>query len=142
MKADKQTELPFIHLSAHGNKSGFVLTNSEFIDWNLFKKILLQLNKELGYVSLPNKRIISRLVLCMSVCEGLHVSEILKDRPKPFQAVIGNKSPILWGEALIAFIVFYHNAISKQHPFDVAVKKMNCASSSKVAFQIEIDHEI
>jgi hypothetical protein len=136
------TTLPFIHVSAHGNQDGFELTSEEFITWAEFSTLLIQLNKNIGYIDLSKKLRISKIVLCMSVCEGLNVKRIGVLRPKPFQAIIGNSRPIYWNDALTAFIIFYHNAIVKKVPTREAVRRMNLGSGIDIDFDLEVDQEI
>jgi hypothetical protein len=136
------TTLPFIHLSSHGNQNGFALTSKEFITWEEFAGTLIRLNKSIGYIDLSKKLRISKIVLCMSVCEGLSIKKISILRPKPFQAVVGNSFPVYWSDALTAFIVFYHNAIIKKVSTRESVKRMNMGSGIENDFDLEVDDEI
>jgi hypothetical protein len=134
--------LPYIHISAHGNDKGVGLTDGEFLSWADLRDFLLSLNLKIGYVNISHKVRISKIVLCMSVCEGLNIGKICKSNPKPFQAVIGNRAPIYWSDGLTAFLIFYHNAIWKGTSTKMAVQRMNRGSGVDTKFAFQVDPEI
>lgn len=115
--------VPILHLSAHGSKEGITLTDDTLVDWR-------QLGK---YLSPANNVLRGRLLVCMSLCSGLHGIKMAMtcDRQiAPFFAIVGHEGTINWSDCAFAFVTFYHRLFKGASP-DEAVRAMKCASGEQ-----------
>ncbi len=120
----------YIHLSAHGNKVGFGLSNGEFISWFELLKLIEKYWCKNEYISNGN---IGYGALCLSSCEGAWIKDALNQFEKwPIVGAIATPKSIPWENALTGWITYYHlqNTITipgRQNSFEV-VSRMNKAS--------------
>ncbi|MEQ1947295.1 MAG: hypothetical protein ABL995_08900 [Bryobacteraceae bacterium] len=107
-----------LHVSAHGNSDGIVLTSGEILPWADFRELLLPLN---GGLTGP-------LILCMSSCEGFAACRMAmyEEQALPFFGVIGHAGTPTWGDTAAAFHTFYH-LYAKGYGVEEAVKAMRIA---------------
>lgn len=92
--------VPILHISAHGAKDFFALTDTTNISWLELRSILAPINKKCN----------DCLILCMSVCHGFMAyksAQTMKTSEVPFYQLIGPKESVLWQDSLLAFLIFY-----------------------------------
>ena len=88
-----------LHVSAHGNQQGIMLTSGEFIDWREFGDI----------VGPVHELVRDTLVVCMSSCEGFAaLLSALADGPPPFLVVVGPVGKPTWSDTTAGYVAFYH----------------------------------
>ena len=138
-------ELPFIHISAHGDDQGIQLTDEDYFDWDDLRSAIGEVNRSIGYV--PHNepglsKSISRVSLCLSSCEGFGAHKIHNSNPCPFQYLIGPMSKVTWADSLTAFQVFYHSANHSNNGIKESVDRMNAAIGFDHAFQFYESPEI
>lgn len=125
--------VPIIHISAHGARDCFALTNNSTISWKELKSFLAPVNAKCNEC----------LILCMSVCKGFmayKAAETLKSSEVPFFQLIGPKENISWKDSLLGFHIFYNRFdLLCNDKSDELKNIMNC-SISKDIFEI-IDGE-
>ena len=112
--------VPIIHISAHGDSKGLVLSDSSRVDWHELKTLLQPVNKALN----------RSLIVCMSCCEGysgVQMAITLDQEDYPFFALVGNHKSPTWAETSVAFSTFYH-LLNKGHYVTEAVSAMNSAA--------------
>lgn len=145
-KSGKWSAMPFIHVSAHGGDLGLTLTNGDHFTWNDFGECLRDINKAVGYVPHFDAKVskeISRIVLCLSTCNGYNAYRIHAGQgPCPFQAIVGPTADIEWADSLTAFIAFYHNANYKSKSFKESVRLMNISAGIQDIFELYVTPEI
>lgn len=140
----KQNDLvaPYIHISAHGNEDGFVLTGGEFINWNMFREKIDLLNELTGKIQpIPEKPHIqiSPINYCFSTCKGFNAHKIQGDiNENKFSSIIGPSELVDWSDSLIAFMTFYHQIFYKKNRAKNAVKIMNISAGLENIFKIKI----
>ena len=115
----KYQKYPILHISAHGNENGLVLTDGTPINWSTLKSVLLPINRLLR----------GQFVISLSSCRGFSACKMAMgiNGEIPFGAIIGPLYDIPWEESAIAFMVFY-NRLSKDKKAYEAVMAMNYAS--------------
>lgn len=141
----KSSPMPFIHVSAHGDEDGIELTDGEYFEWDDFRLILENINREIGFVpfrTLPVSKEISRIALCFSTCDGFTAHKIHLGDPCPFQFLVGPISKVSWADSLTAFQVFYHAANFRSIPYAQAVNLMNQATGLHGVFQSYLSPEL
>lgn len=92
---------PVVHLSMHGNGDGVGLTDGTLLGWQHLQAVLAPINERLP----------DGLLVTFSTCEGgssMRMS-MRKDDTKPFWATVGSMQSVGWDDALVAFMVFFHN---------------------------------
>jgi len=117
-----QNLIPILHISAHGNKEGIQLSNTEVISWSELRTLLHPINTVLQ----------NCLVLCMSCCHGYFGSQMamfLEDPNPPFLVLIGNNGKPTWAETAIAYGTFYH-LLTKGSKISEALDAMCIASGN------------
>lgn len=88
-----------IHISAHGDKDGFVLTSGQRVLWGQLAGLLRPINRAFA----------GRLILAMSTCEGLHgVTMALSNEDLPFYAIVGHVKKPSWTATAIGYATFYN----------------------------------
>lgn len=139
-RSEPTTQLPYIHISAHGDAYKIKFTNGSSLNWRELRELFEGIDKKIGRVQLrdrthPNS---SRLVLCFSTCEGYNAHNIYSKAPCPFQSIIGPVEKPDWTDSLLAFQVFYHatNYRQRRLSFDKAVELMNTATGLNNVFQL------
>lgn len=116
---------PIIHISAHGNKDGIVLTSKETVSWDNLKVLLKPVNKVLN----------GKLLVSLSSCNGSSGCRMsMGDDDFPFIAVIGNNGSPTWSETNIAYATFYHLFHNDKDLYS-CVEAMKMASGN-VGFQL------
>lgn len=119
--------LPIIHISAHGDHAGIVLSTGDKIDWNELRELLKPINEALH----------GSLLVAMSCCNGYSGTAMaMTERKPPYYALVGNYEKPTWSETAIAFASFYH-LISNGEYLSTAVEAM-CAASGNKSFKIEL----
>jgi hypothetical protein len=119
---NREKTLPMLHISAHGNGDGLILTSGEIIKWWDLKVELAAANKACH----------GGLIVCMSSCEGVAGLKMVMqtEGPMPFLVMVGCKTKPLWAEAAIAYATFYKE-ISQGAVFEPAVEAMRVASGNR-----------
>jgi hypothetical protein len=144
-KKGKFSAMPFIHISAHGDKGGIQLTSNELVPWSDFRTHLDKINTAIGFVphftNYSNN--ISRIVLCFSACKGFNAFKIWnKTNHCPYQSVIGPIVDVDWSDCLTAFITFYHLTNFKEKSFEEAVRQMNLSAGLIDDFKCFVSPEV
>lgn len=97
LKVAKREHIKYVHISAHGTKHGFILTDEGVITWKDFEQI--------AWPILRGK------CICFSSCSvGNGVYELFERHKSFCNAVIAPTRDITWGEGLVAYSAFYHRA--------------------------------
>lgn len=133
----KTIVVPCFHFSAHGNADGIGLTSGEFLSWAELRSLLLDYALATGRVSENDKLPFAAQEVVFSACEGLNARKMFGlGQPYPCVAIIGPTVPVLWSDALTAFVTFYHLTITKGlRSFDV-LSAMNASAGLDNVFQI------
>ena len=126
------SEIPILHVSAHSflprrrdnrpSPSGIELRNGDVIRWPQFRREVSALNDAFG----------SRLVLCLSVCDGIQADTIAMrtDRPNPpCHAMVANSKQVKVGASETAFVAFYERLFAGASLRE-AVSEMRVASGN------------
>lgn len=110
---------PVVHLSMHGNGDGIGLTDGTLLQWHHLQQVLRPINE-----ALPDG-----LLVTFSTCEGASSMRMSmrEDETKPFWATVGSFQSVKWDDALVAFLVFFHNWFKGGAP-EVAANLMRLAS--------------
>jgi hypothetical protein len=112
IKYAEKEHIRYVHLSAHGSSDGFALTDDDFITWREFD--------EIAWPRLKNT------CLCFSSCSVGQGADQLFNNHKSFcNAIVAPTRSIGWGEALVAFSVLYHRALSTETSTAQDVKVLN-----------------
>ena len=111
---------PVVHLSMHGNDQGIGLTDGTMISWNELREILKPINE-----ALPDG-----LMVTFSTCGGASstIMSMVTGDEKPFFATVGSCDNVHWEDALVAYIVFYHNWLRGDKSAYECVTLMKAAS--------------
>jgi len=115
-----------LHFSMHGSDGGITLTDGTFMDWSNLHEILKEFNDSIKYIEMPNGLKIAPTYLSFSVCKGFSARAIkeLGDE-SPYTSLIGPTESVEWSDSLLAFSIFFHNAILKKTGITKALKNMN-----------------
>ena len=138
---------PYMHISAHGEKDGFYLTDNEFITWAQFKEYLnsiLKCHEDFLFEYKDSGIKYSPLCLTMSVCEGINALKMCEiEGISPYSILVGPSEPISYSDALIAYSTFYHLYISKDNIFSGidCVDRMNKAAGLDSIFKFNFGNE-
>ncbi len=114
MPDEGEVKLPVLHISAHGNRDCFALTNDETVNWKMFREILIPVNESCFQL----------LTVSMSVCRGynaIKATHTTDNDTLPYLYIIGPTNNTPWVEAMLAFQVFYYNF---SHLFDEDLKAL------------------
>jgi hypothetical protein len=116
LRGDRRT---ILHLAAHGTPDGIELTSGDLLSWSSLAQIFRYVNELVG----------GRLLLGMSTCHGLHGLKMVSHRADlPFGLLVGPRDEVLWTDAHVAFLAFYHLVIAKDADPLAAVAIMNAAA--------------
>jgi hypothetical protein len=118
-----------LHFSLHGNKQGIALSDTSTLTWKTFFPYIKTLNDKIGYIETNGLRI-SPTVLVFSVCDGYYAKEIKsfdEENCTTYTALIGPENPVEWADSLLAYSIYYHNAIYKSTGQKIALSNMNTA---------------
>jgi hypothetical protein len=108
-----------VHVAAHGTPEGIELTSGDLLPWGELAQVFRYVNELVG----------GRLLLGMSTCHGLHALKMVARRPDlPFGLLVGPRDEVLWTDAHVAFLAFYHLVIAKDADPLSAVAVMNAAA--------------
>jgi|GEM_PF-3299031 len=121
---------PFIHISAHGDEDGIVLTDDDIIFWDKLSASFSKLHKSVGHVSElePILKDVPRTSLCLSSCSTFtHFARNLPAKV-PFQCMIGPTEDVGWCQSLLGFSTFYYQAFERRSSYFGALEAMNAAS--------------
>jgi len=115
-------KIPFLHISAHGNKDGIALTDKTFITWDTLKSILMPINDEMH----------GMLCGCIASCDGYngYKMAIGSSQKTSFFALIGPTKKIPLTDMAIGFASYYHNFFLKDKSGKYAVNAMKIASGN------------
>jgi hypothetical protein len=98
--------IPIIHFYLHGcEKSGeFCLASGEVIGWEDISQLLLNIKEEF-----------SLLIFCTGSCYGAEAKKTLKIKKSLLESAffIGNKKSVRYDDALVSYVVFYHNFLKR-----------------------------
>lgn len=102
-QSESQSSLffPIVHFSAHGNADGIQLTSGEYLSWTDLRELLRPINERM-----PNG-----LLVCFSSCNGANgvALSMTPKNQRPFFGCVGTNSEVLWEDALVGFVTFYHH---------------------------------
>jgi len=102
----------YIHISAHGCKKGFELTNGDFISWDCFDSI--------AWPHIKNKCLVFS---SCDVAKGVH--EVFSKHKTLCNAVVAPSRKISWSEGVVAYSVFYYLATKPESGTKYDLKLMN-----------------
>lgn len=112
LKQAKKSSIKYVHISAHGAKGGFELTDGNFIDWADFD--------EIGWPYLKDTCIV------FSSCDiAKGVAEVFDFHKTFCSAIVAPAREIYWAEGIVAFSAFYHRAMKHDSSAEQDVKVMN-----------------
>jgi hypothetical protein len=119
-----------LHVAAHGTPEGVELTSGDLLPWGSLAQIFRYVNELVG----------GRLLLGMSTCHGLHALKMVARRKDlPFGLLVGPREEVLWTDAHVAFLAFYHLVIAKDADPVAAVAVMNAAAGLPEGFFQAVD---
>jgi hypothetical protein len=120
LKKRPNNSLPILHLSAHGNKEGIVLTNEEFVSWEDLRTLLVPINKVFA----------GSLIFCLSACEGYGAVRSAMNHSKelPYFALVSHLGATAWADAAIGFSTFYHLLLKKNKSINDILPAMRLAA--------------
>ena len=130
---DDSSKSPIIHISSHGDASGIGLTDGTLLPWQELGPKFSALNEDTG----------DSLGVCFSTCKGARatLSAFLASRlgfKRPFRWTAGSEKNLLWDDAAIAFIAFYHR-LAQGANLDHATVAMRCASGNNSFYSFAAD---
>lgn len=138
----KDLVAPYIHISAHGNEDGFVLTSGEFIDWATFSLKVDRINDLTGKIQIiPEKPHIqiSPMNYCFSTCKGYNAFKLQGEaQENKFSSIIGPTESVDWSDSLLAFMSLYHQIFYKRQRAIKAVEIMNATAGLDNVFKISM----
>ena len=127
----------------HGNQNGIGLTSGEFLDWSSLYLIIKDFNDVLGYITLPNGKMLAPVNLHFSVCEGFCAIAIKNiGEESPYQSLIAPTAAVNWADSIMAFATYYHNTLHKTNGSKKAVEKMNSINDFVDVFKIDLMEEL
>ena len=110
-RADRKS-VKYVHISAHGEKGGFELTDGSFVTWADFD--------EVGWPYLKDT------CLVFSSCDVAKGIEVIFSFHKTFcSAIVAPVREIYWHEGIVAYSAFYHRATKPDSSPEYDVKVMN-----------------
>jgi len=114
-----QLRTPIIHISAHGNENGIVLTDHTLINWDRLKALLTPINKVLD----------GMLLISLSSCKSFSACTMsfTENKDLPFFGLVSHIGTPNWADAAVAFVTFYHRFFKNSLVPD-AVEAMKVAS--------------
>jgi hypothetical protein len=116
-----------IHISAHGNETGIVLSDGSPMIWDKLKGLL-------SPISSTSKRL---PVICLSSCMGFSgISMVDMGGPLPFSGLVGSHDQITYPDAAIGFIAFY-NRLSKDGKIVAAIEAAQKATGNDKFFAMK-----
>lgn len=119
-----------LHVAAHGTPDGIELTSGDLLPWSSLAQLFRYVNDLVG----------GRLLLGMSTCHGLHGLKMVSHRGDlPFGLLVGPRDEVLWTDAHVAFLAFYHLVIAKDTDPLAAVAIMNAAAGLPDGFFQAVD---
>lgn len=123
---------PILHLSMHGDKDGVGLTDGTRLSWSKLRTLLAPLTNEME----------GGLLICMSSCFGSAGCRMAMHggTDQPFLALVGNNESVLWEDAAVAYVTFYH-LLFKGIAIDQCVERMKWASDDH-NFDVKWGHEV
>lgn len=111
---------PMVHISAHGNEDGIVLTDGSSVEWRQLRELLLPINTFLQ----------GGLVICLSSCSGFAACRMaMESGDVPFLALVAPRGTPSWGDTAVAYTAFYHRFYNGATPTE-AVAAMKSASGN------------
>ncbi|WP_233979909.1 hypothetical protein [Pectobacterium versatile] len=112
LKLAQKEHIKYVHISAHGEDEGFVLTDGTEISWADFDTLAWPYLKG--------------VCLCFSSCSVGKGAEKLFTHHKSFcSAIVAPTRTITWGEGLVAYSAFYHRTLSTETSPKQDVKVLN-----------------
>lgn len=128
-----------LHFSMHGNKDGIGFTNGEFLNWEDLYIIIKDFNDYLGYIPIPNEKMLAPINLHLSVCEGFYAVALKKlGNESPYQSLVAPIVSVSWTDSIIAFATYYHSTLHKLNGGKIAVEKMNLINDFDNVFRIDL----
>lgn len=131
-RATDQADMPFIHISAHGDDHGLVLTDDDCILWDKLTRSLDELHGRLGPVPYVEEiaKDLPKSSLCLSSCSAFSNYKATLAGHLPLQCMIGPVIDIGWCQSLIGFTTFYYQAFIRENSYFRSVRAMNSAAAS------------
>ena len=129
--ADGSDAMPYLHISAHADDDGILLTDEDIIFWDSLTKKLSELHDLVGPIDfgprLPSK--VPRVHLSLSSCAAFTNYKDSLPSNTPFLLMMGPTRNIGWCQALIGFTTFFYQHFVLRQPFLNAFKAMNQAAT-------------
>jgi molybdopterin/thiamine biosynthesis adenylyltransferase len=125
--------LPWIHISCHGNEQSIILSNDDRIDYKDLLELLRPIGEEFRDIDT-----VTPLHITMSSCYGIFASNGDDTETSPFSFMIGPIKEIRWTDSLLAYAVFYNAFITKNLGIVESVKAMNESIVEIELFKIKI----
>ncbi len=128
-------ENPVLHISAHGNVAGIVLTSGETLNWVELHDLIRPINDVVG----------GSLLLGMSSCKSSWARLIATsaDGRPPFLAMVTNSGSPMWSETAVGFCTFYHLMqrleVASKSPIEVMKDASGNANFELVGGQQAVD---
>jgi hypothetical protein len=122
-------ELPFVHFDCHGNNDGIaVITDGkkgELVTWAEILELFIDIYK-------TSKQ---GLVVCMSSCNGFHISRMVAmGKACPFDQLCGSLKKISFNKSMEAYKFFYKNVADGMPVFDAAIAIHHAAGLTELEF--------
>lgn len=118
----RRPKRPILHFSMHGFESyeGMQLTSGEYVTWPDVHELVRPL-----CILLEGK-----LDVCFSSCYGTGAVELAFQEltAPPVRHIVSHNKSVLWSDAAVAFITFYHLLFNKLRPISECVDVMKAAS--------------
>ncbi|WP_153007068.1 hypothetical protein [Sphingomonas sanguinis] len=127
-----QDAMPYVHISAHGDEDGILLTDGDIIFWESLTRKLSELHELVGPIKLnpPLPAEVPRTNLSLSSCAAFTNYKKYLSKDSPFLIMMGPTRDIGWCQALIGFTTFYYQHFILRQPFLRAFRAMNAAATS------------
>ena len=119
--ASKNDGIKYVHFSCHGQDTGILLTDGTFITWSRFD--------EIAWKAVQGKHLIFSSCL---VANGVH--NLFKKRVTFCDGIVAPKREVGWGEALVAYSVFYLKMTQQRTKFISDINVMNKVVSGRKTF--------
>lgn len=108
---------PMLHVEVHGNKNGIELKSKEFINWEDFYQLLMEINMHLG----------NHLFLTLAVCNGAYLMrQIQLDKPSPFFGFIGSFEESSIEDLMIRYNEFYKELLESLDVYSATKRLIEC----------------
>lgn len=128
----EKSDMPIIHISAHGGEDGIELTDGDVIYWEKLNRLLTELHAKIGPLNFPPPlpQNLPKVLVCLSSCSAFKGFAENQPPTGVIQAIVGAADDVGWCEALIAFSTFYYQTLILKSDYSSAVVAMNLAAGA------------